>query len=295
MNILVTGGSGFLGSHIVDELVKRNHKVSIFDSKQSKYCPNNVKMIVGDIIDRESVDKAVKNNDIVYHLSGISGIEDCKQNPRLAFEVNVSGTFNILESCVKNDIKRLVFASSAYVLSKYGYIYKTTKIACENLIQDFNKIYNLSYTILRYGSLYGRRADNRNSIHNLLYNAMKYKHINYYGSGDEIREYIHVLDAAKLSVDILGDKYNNRNLMITGYEKFKYIDILNTIKEILPCKIKIDINDRIDDCHYKITPYCYDSDIGFKLTATEYIDFGQGILDCLNEIENIIVKETNNE
>lgn len=284
MKILVTGGSGFLGSHIVDALEKEGHDVTIFDIHASKYASPQIKTIIGDITDKDIVDKAIQGKDIVYHFSGISGIEDCKKNPRQAFEINALGTLNILESCVKHSIKRLIFASSAYVFSKYGYIYKTTKIACENLIHDFSEIYGLKYTNIRYGSLYGRRADERNSIYNLLKSALINGEIIYKGTGKELREYIHVQDAAEISVSILDPKYENKDIIITGNEKFEYADILKMICEIIDKKITITIKEREDSCHYTLTPYSFNPHVGTKITRNEFIDFGQGLLDCLEEI-----------
>ena len=285
MNILVTGGSGFLGSHIVDVLEERGHSVSIFDNRISPYASQKTKQIIGDLTNKDDVFAAVEGNDVVYHFAGISGIEDCKKNPRKSIEININGTLNILEACVQYSIKRLVFASSAYVFSKYGYIYKTTKIACENLIHDFSEIYGLKYTNIRYGSLYGRRADSRNSIYNLLKSAFIDNKILYKGTGEELREYIHVRDASYISADILDDRYENQDIIITGNEKFKYSDILKMVQEIINKDIDISIVPREDNCHYTLTPYTFNPSVGIKITRNEFIDFGQGLLDCLSEIE----------
>lgn len=291
MNILVTGGSGFLGSHIADELTNQGHNIIIFDRFPSKYLKKNQSMICGDITDESLVTKSLRNIDCVYHFAGISGIEDCKRNPKIAIDVNINGTVNVLDGCVKNDVKRIMFASSAYVFSKYGYIYKTTKIACENIIRDYYEMYGITYTNIRFGSLYGRRADERNSIYSILNSALKYKKIIYYGSGDEIREYIHVLDAAKISAKILIEEYINKDVLITGQEKFKYIDLLEMIKEILGEEIEIVFKKKKDNSHYIMTPYSFNAKVGTKIMTNEFVDFGQGILDCLLEIsqkENIL-------
>lgn len=285
MNILVTGGSGFLGSHIVDVLEERGHSVSIFDTRSSLYASQKTKQIIGDLANKDDVLAAVEGNDVVYHFAGISGIEDCKKNPRKSIEININGTLNILEACVQHAVKRLVFASSAYVFSKYGYIYKTTKIACENLIHDFSEIYGLKYTNIRYGSLYGRRADSRNSIYNLLKSALIDRKILYKGTGEELREYIHVRDASHISADILDARYENQDIIITGNEKFKYSDILKMVQEIINKDIAIKILPREDNCHYTLTPYTFNPSVGIKITRNEFIDFGQGLLDCLSEIE----------
>lgn len=284
MNILVTGGAGFLGSHIVDALIECGHNVTILDLAQSQYAQAGTRQIICDIKDRNAVGKAIEGIDIVYHYSGIAGIEDCKKNPRQALEINLLGTLNVLEACVASNVKRIIFASSAYVFSKYGYIYRTSKLACENLIRDFNQIYGLQYTNVRYGSLYGRRADKRNSIHRLLNEAYRKGRILYKGTGSELREYIHVKDASRISAKILSPAYINKDIIVTGNEKFRYDDILEMIKEIMDYNIIIEKIPATDNCHYLTTPYSFNAGLGMKVTDSEFIDFGQGILDCLEEI-----------
>ena len=284
MKILVTGGSGFLGSHIADELTVRGHDVSIFDNCVSKYIHDNQNMIIGSIVDKNDVLNAIKDKDAVYHFAGIAGIDDCKKNPYNAINVNINGTVNVLEACINNSVPRIMFASSAYVFSKYGYIYKTTKIACENIIRDYSLIYGIKYTNMRFGSLYGRRTDDRNSIYKILKNAIENKSIEYNGTGEEYREYIHALDAAKLAVDLLDDEYINKDIMITGQERFKYKDLLNMVNEMLGNNITIKYKNRDDDYHYILTPYNFNANVGVKIVGNKFIDLGQGLLDCMLEI-----------
>ncbi len=286
MKILVTGGSGFLGSHIADELTKRGHDVTIFDTHISKYLQKTQSIIIGNILDKNSLKSAIQGKDIVYHFAGIAGIEDCKNNPELAVKVNIDGTMNVLEECVSNSVKRIMFASSVYVFSKYGYIYKTTKLACENLIRDYNSIYGISYTNIRFGSLYGRRADDRNSIYRIIKSAVENGTIEYHGTGEEYREYIHVVDAAGIAADMIEDSYANKDIIITGQERFKYRDLLSMINEMLGNKIRIIYKNRTDDSHYTLTPYNFNANIGTKIMNNAFIDLGQGLLDCIIDISS---------
>ena len=197
MRILVTGGSGFLGSHVADALSDAGHEVSIFDIKPSQYLRKGQKMIVGDFLDSDMVAAAVRGMDVVYHFAGIADIDDCADAPINTVSVNVFGTVQLLESCLKAGVGRFVFASSAYVFSESGSFYRTSKRACESFIEDYSNHYGLKYTCLRYGSLYGPRADGKNSIYSLLKQAVNTGKIRYKGRGDEQREFIHVYDAAK--------------------------------------------------------------------------------------------------
>ena len=164
MNILVTGGSGFLGSHVADALSDEGHQVVVFDTHTSPYLRSDQKMQVGDILDAELLKKCLQGIDVVYHFAGIADIDDCKARPLDTARVNILGTVTLLEACREAGIERFVFASSAYVYSNSGYFYRSSKQACESYIENYAQLYGMKYTCLRYGSLYGPRADSRNSI-----------------------------------------------------------------------------------------------------------------------------------
>ena len=112
------------------------------------------------------------------------------------------GNSTILEVCKKKNIARYIYASSLYVFSKYGGFYKATKQSCELLIQEYNKNYKIPFTIIRFGSLYGPGAGRGNAIYDLISMAYKNRSINYWGQGNEIRQYIHARDAAKICEQI---------------------------------------------------------------------------------------------
>lgn len=286
MQAIVFGGSGFIGSHVADVLVERGYQVKIFDHKKSAYLGKNQKMIMGDVLDAESVLLAVQGCDAVYNFAGIANIDECKEKPVEVVKYNVLGNVNILEACRKVQIKRFVFASSTYVYGDSGTFYKSSKQACELFIEDYNKLYNVPYTILRYGSLYGDRADERNSIYRLLRDALTEGKITYYGSGDEVREFIHVIDAARASVDILADSYQNEYVILTGQRSMKYRDLLEMIKEILKGKLEIVYQPRRSDTHYKMVPYVFSPRLGKKMSPGQYVDLGQGLLRCLEDIHS---------
>ena len=215
MRILVIGGSGFLGSHTADALTKNGHQVRIFDVVESSYYTDEQEMIVGNILDKKTVEKAVKNCDVVYNFAGMADIEASHKKPLDTIESNVMGNAIILDSCQKNNVKRFVFASTIYVYSHLGSFYRSSKQACEIIIENYNSAFNLPYTILRYGSLYGPRSPDTNWIHKILKQALTEGKITRHGDGEEIREYIHAKDAAELSVKILSKEFENKNVMIT--------------------------------------------------------------------------------
>ena len=284
MKVLVTGGSGFLGSHVADVLSDCGHQVTILDIKESPYLMKNQTMVIGDILDEKLLHKCVQDQDIVYHFAALADLNECVDRPADTVKFNILGTVNLLEACCKNDIQRFVFASTAYVYSQSGYFYRASKQAAENYIEVYSELYGLHYTILRYGSLYGPRADDRNSIHRLIKQALSEKKIKYHGTGEEIREFIHVHDAAEASVNILEEDYLNKNLMITGIDSMRYKDILEMIREMLNNKVEIEIVPSDRKAHYMVTPYNFVPKSGKKLTVNPHKDLGQGILECMQDI-----------
>jgi len=295
MKILVTGGSGFLGSHVADALSKAGHDVTIFDIHNSCYLRDEQKMFVGNILDQNMVEKAVSNQDVVYHFAGIADIDECAKKPVDTAKYNILGTVYLLEACRKSQIKRFVFASSAYVFSTSGYFYSSSKQACESYIENYRKLYNLPYTCLRYGSLYGERADERNSIYNLIKQAIMEGKITYHGQGDEIREFIHIKDAAQSSVKILGSEFENQHIILTGTEKLTYFQLLEMIKEIMENKIEIEILPSTRKAHYKITPYNFSPKLGKKLVNNPHVDMGQGLLLCMADIYKKVQSDEHEE
>lgn len=284
MKIIVFGGSGFLGSHVADELTEIGHDVTIFDLKKSPYLRSNQKIILGDITDEGKVRKTMQNQEVVYNFAGLMSIDDCIKYPIEAIKNNILGNGIILEVAKEEKIKRFIFASSTYVYSNSGAHYRTTKQACELFIEDYWKLYGLPYTILRYGSLYGDRAKEHNSIYKLLKNALVYGKIDYEGSGDEIREFIHVKDAAILSVKVLDPEFENQHIVLTGNQAMRYRELLHMINELLGGKVKINYLPKRDDAHYEITSYSFNPRLGRKLVNNPHIDMGQGLIACLTEI-----------
>jgi UDP-glucose 4-epimerase len=193
----------------------------------------------------------------------------------------------LLDAARSEAVKRFIYASTVYVYSDSGSFYRCSKAACENYIETYQKQYGLNYTILRYGTLYGTRADSRNSIYRFIKEAMTEEKIAYPGDGNEIREYISVLDAAKASVEILADEFKNECIIFTGHYPMKIRDMLTMVKEMLKKDIKIEFvapksQDPID--HYTVTPYTFIPKVGKKYVKHLYTDMGQGLLLCMQEI-----------
>ena len=290
MKIVVFGGSGFLGSHVADELTKKGHDVTIFDIKKSKYLNTKQKMIIGDILNQKSVKKAIDGADYVYHFAAIADIFEARENPVDTANFNIIGTMYILDACREFKVKRFIYSSTVYVYSDHGSFYRSSKQSCELFIENYQNEYNLNFTILRYGSLYGSRANHFNFIKKTIEQALIEKKIKRKGDGNEVRDYINVIDAANASVDVLNDEYLNKYVMITGPQTMKVKEILEMIKEILNNDIEIEYLKDLVEGHYQITPYSFKPKVALKLIPKNYHDLGQGILDLIYEIYQDLLK-----
>lgn len=284
MKAIVFGGSGFLGSHVADVLTERGHDVTVFDLIRSPYLKSNQHAVVGDITDKALVEKAVSGCGAVYHFAGISDMDEAKKRPLDTVKNNILGTAILLDACAKNKVGRFVFASTLYVYSKAGSFYRSSKQACELLIENYSESYGLDFTILRYGSLYGPRSNESNWICKILRQAFSEGSIVRHGDGEELRDYIHVQDAARLSVDILTDDYKDQHVIITGNQQIKVRDLLIMIKEMLDNKIKLEFLPADSTEHYEITPYTFSPKLAKRIQGDHYVDLGQGILDLMGNL-----------
>lgn len=284
MRSVVFGGAGFLGSHVADELSRLGHEVTIYDRMPSPYAQKSQKSVTGDILDREKVLRCIRGADYVYSFAGIAGIEDARKKPVETVETNIVGTTNIVEACRIAQVKRFVFASTVYVYSDLAPFYRSSKQACEMIIEDYQKTYGVNFTILRYGSLYGRRANHFNYIYRVIEQAIEKGLIVRKGDGEEIRSYIHVLDAAKCSVDVLALEYENQYVMLTGTQSIKIKELLSMICEIFHNRVSVEYSPDGEAGHYLITPYSFRPRVARKLTPANSFDLGQGILDVIYEV-----------
>jgi len=284
--VVVFGGSGFLGSYVVDELICRGYDVTIADMKDPTNLNENRSFFKCNILEIGSFLSILDNVDIVYNFAAYADIDKASLNPLTTISLNVMGNLNILEACKLKKVKHFVYASSAYALSDKGSFYGISKYSSEKLTHEYKNKYDLNYTIIRYGSIYGERAGEDNFIFRLLTSAVKNKKITVNGTGEELREYIHAEDAARLSVDIIEDnQYVNEHIILTGTEQLKRLELLTMINEILGNDIAIEFKNSNHKGHYKITPYVYHHpDRAKKLIANPFIDMGQGLVECIRQI-----------
>jgi len=291
MKILVAGGSGFIGSHVADALSDAGHEVTILDIRKSPYLRPDQNFVQGSTLDFDLVRQTVENKEVFYNFAGIPHLDVGLNQPIETVQQNIMGTVVTLEAGRQAGISRYVYASSIYVYSEQGSFYRCSKQAAELYVEEYRRLHGLDYTIVRYGTVYGPRADDHNSIRRYLKMALQDRCIKAGASGDEIREYIHVKDAANSSVRILSEEFRNEHVVLTGLHSMKFVDMLIMIKEIIGPDVGIEISppDSNDprtgsSGHFCITPYCFRPRIAKKLVNNPYYDMGQGLLDCIEEL-----------
>ena len=285
--VLVIGGSGFMGSHTADLLSDNGYVVTILDKVISPWLRDDQAMLVGDAMDSNVLTSAMNKVDYVFYFAGIADIEEAKVNPYKTIEVNIMGLTKALEAGVKNNIKKFIYASTMYVYSAQGSFYRASKQAAEVIIEAYQENYQLSFVLLRYGSLYGSRSQNWNGIKGFARQLINHGVIEYSGNGSEIREYIHVQDAAKLSLRALHDDYKNKAITITGNQSMRVADMFSMLFEIAGKELNVKyLDEQQGSSHYGNTPYRYTPKPSLKVIPTEFIDLGQGLLNIVEEIHN---------
>ncbi|HMA05261.1 MAG TPA: NAD(P)-dependent oxidoreductase [Methanomicrobiales archaeon] len=302
MKALVTGGSGFLGHYLVKELLKRDIETVVLDTVDPdsfflEGCtpPGGIRCryIQGDIMDPVVLENALKGCDLMFHTAAIADLDEARRTPIRTMEVNVMGTARCLEAARKEGVSRFLFASSIYTAGRRGSFYRASKQAGESLCKIFEEEFGLPYTILRYGSLYGRESNQWNFIYGVCRALLTTGEFTYVSSPDSEREYIHIADAARETVRIALDPgFVNKAVLITGHQRMKVRELFAMIQEILGREITIHYVPQQQRTHYVMTPYSFESDIPVRINLASYVDISEGILDCLHEVQKELGRET---
>jgi UDP-glucose 4-epimerase len=273
-SFLVTGGAGFIGSHLVEMLLEKGaEKVVIFDNfirgsshNLTDALPNEkVELfgVKGDTTHMDELEDAVKGIDGVFHLAALC-LAHCQDYPRASLDVNVVGTFNILEACIKNKIKRVIFASSSSIYGNSIYspmdekhpwgnrnFYGATKIAGEALIRAFHFKYGLDYLAYRFMNVYGPRQDYLGVYIAVIIKIIDRLHQNLppiiYGDGSQAYDFVFVKDACRSLVYGMESSINDESYNISSGKQTSILEVCNTIlklmdKEDIPIEFK-EVND----------------------------------------------------
>ncbi|ADN49856.1 SDR family NAD(P)-dependent oxidoreductase [Vulcanisaeta distributa] len=249
--VLVTGGAGFIGSHLVDRLIKDGYRVRVVDNFSTGRLENlkhlednpNLEVMRGDLKNEQDAREAVKGADAVFHFAANPEVRVSSISPRVHFEENVVATFNLLEAMREYKVKEMVFASSSSVYGEPEEIpvdenapvrpvsvYGASKAACENLIHAYSKLYGIRAVILRYANIIGPRL-RHGVIYDLLMKLKKnLDELEVLGDGTQVRSYLYVDDAVEATIIAWRLSNGNYEVYNVGNEDWVTVnDVMNII------------------------------------------------------------------
>ena len=247
MKILLTGGAGFLGANLLEVLLNNGHEVAVFDlAKPGQECD----FIKGDLRDLESLNKAAQKIDYILHLGGVGDVYLAAEKPYLAAACNVTGTANIMESALKNDIKKVIYASTWEVYGKPEYLpldenhpcnpdhpYNITKYSGEQLALSYNHLKGTQVVSLRLGTAYGKWMRDNSVFSIFAKNALSGKGITIQGSGEQFRQFTHARDVAQAFIKAMESEVSGACFNIVSNEKISIKMLADYISKYVPTKI----------------------------------------------------------
>jgi UDP-glucose 4-epimerase len=257
MRVLVTGGGGFIGSHVVDKLMAKGMTPRIFDLSASPYhSPLEVETFTGSITDPSNLDLAMRDCDAVIHLAAVADVGHVLADPVLAEEVNTRGTLQVLEAACRAKVGRVVYGSTTWVYSDCPeqevdeetaipaprHLYTSTKLAGETYCGSYSELYDLEYTVLRFGIPYGPRARAAGVVAKFTDLSFEGKALTIAGDGSTTRSFIYVEDLADGIVAALAPQAAGRTYNLSG-------DEITTILEIAEA-----VQENVDTCEITHTP-----------------------------------------
>ena len=202
--ILITGGSGFIGLHI-SQYLKKDYDITVYDIKNPG--DNDIEFILGDINDGKKLLQACHGIDIVIHLAAVVGVKNTEDDPITTLNTNIIGTKNVLEACARNNVKKVILASSSEVYGEPKILpideshipmpvtaYGISKLASEEYLKSYAKMYDFKYSILRFFNVIGQGQAVDFVFPEFINSALKNEHITIHGSGLQIRAFCHVDD-----------------------------------------------------------------------------------------------------
>jgi len=245
MKALVTGGAGFIGSHIVDRLLKEKYEVIVYDNLSTgnkKFLETSIKkikFIQGDLLDTKTLSKSLENIDIVFHMAANADIKENLKDPTRCLEQNTIATSNLLEAMRKNNVKKIVFASTGSVYGEPNIfptpenapfptqtsMYSASKLACEGLLESYSEGYDFQVYIFRFVSIMGERYS-----HGCVFDFYKKlkkdrSNLDILGDGKQKKSYLYVQDCINAIFTVLNKSKEKLNIYNLGNE-----DVINVDK-----------------------------------------------------------------
>jgi UDP-glucose 4-epimerase len=245
MRVAVTGGCGFIGSHVVDHLLRAGHQVSVIDAS-SRWLNPAAEYRHADLFDNDALTTAVAGADAVFHLAGAADVNEVAADPVTAVRLNVEGTARVLEAARQAGAGRFLLASTVWVygaavgrgeltedvpvdLRSPGHVYVATKLSAELLVHSYREMFGQHYTILRYGIPYGPRMRDALVVARFVHAVRTGQPITIAGSGEQQRNHVYFEDLADAHVRALTDAAADQTLALEGGTPVSVREIADTV------------------------------------------------------------------
>jgi UDP-glucose 4-epimerase len=255
--VVVTGGSGFIGSHVVDVMLEAGHDVTVIDHRVRPHRPD-VHFEDVDLMDLSSVLTSTRGAEHIFHLAAVSNVNYALKYPVYTANLNVVGTANILEAARLNGARRFYLASTVWVyngapvgdaldestpfyLDGAGHIYTSTKMASEMVCHNYGQLYGVPFTVLRYGIPYGPRMREELLIPVFIKKALAGEPLTVSGRGDQYRKFIYVSDMAEGHRLAMSDVAANKTYNLEGARKVTVLEVAEGIRRVLGNGVRIEL------------------------------------------------------
>ncbi|MEY2569763.1 MAG: UDP-glucose 4-epimerase [Acidimicrobiaceae bacterium] len=245
--VAVTGGSGFIGTHVVDKLLDAGCNVRVLDPKAPHRA--DAEWVPVDVLDTDGLAEALVGADVIFHLAAIADVNDVIADPTLAIQVNTLGTARVLEGARRADAGRVVLASTVWVYAASSelevdedtlfdpntdrHLYVTSKVAAEMACRDYHTLYGRPFTVLRYGIPYGPRMRDNCVVAAFMKRAMRGETLKIDGDGSQHRFFVYVEDLAAAHVKALDDVAINRTYNIEGAVPVSIREIAESVIDLV--------------------------------------------------------------
>ena len=245
-HVLVTGGSGFIGSHVVDALLRDGHTPRIFDLARSPV-HLDVDTVVGDLADTRTLQKAMRDCSAVLHLAAAADVGEVEADPVEAERRNARCTLSVLEAARRAEVPRVVYASTVWVYSDVvadtvdedtplchpAHLYTATKLAGELYCRSYRELYGLESTVLRFGIPYGPRARPAAVIPRFVEKALAGEPLTVAGDGSQSRGFVYVEDLADGVVRAMRPAAANRTYNLAATEEVTILEIADAVRDVV--------------------------------------------------------------